>query len=47
MAHIKLPDGIPGIVGPMVSSPETAKPMNALAGCCCAGRTASPRATAR
>lgn len=31
MAHIKLPDGIPGIVGPMMFSPETAKPMNALA----------------
>jgi uncharacterized peroxidase-related enzyme len=31
MAHIKLPDGIPGIVGPMMFSPETAKLMNALA----------------
>jgi uncharacterized peroxidase-related enzyme len=31
MAHIKLPEGIPGIVGPMVFSPETAKPMNELA----------------
>jgi len=31
MAHIKLPEGIPGILGPMVFSPETAKPLNALA----------------
>jgi uncharacterized peroxidase-related enzyme len=31
MAHIKLQEGIPGILGPMVFSPETAKPMNALA----------------
>ena len=31
MAHIKLAEGIPGIVGLMVFSPETAKPLNALA----------------
>lgn len=31
MAHIKLPDGLPGILGPMAFSPETAKPLNALA----------------
>ena len=31
MAHIKLPEGIPGIVGPMAFSPQTAKPMNDLA----------------
>jgi uncharacterized peroxidase-related enzyme len=31
MAHIRLPDGIPGILGPMALSPETAKPLNALA----------------
>jgi uncharacterized peroxidase-related enzyme len=31
MAHIRLPEGIPGIVGPMMFSPETAKPMNELA----------------
>jgi uncharacterized peroxidase-related enzyme len=31
MAHIRLPEGIPGILGPMVFSPETAKPLNALA----------------
>jgi len=29
--HIPLPEGIPGIVGPMMYSPETAKPMNELA----------------
>jgi uncharacterized peroxidase-related enzyme len=31
MAHIPLPEGIPGILGPMAFSPETAKPLNALA----------------
>src|SRR6202451_1524207 len=31
MAHIKVPEGIPGILGPMAFSPETAKPLNALA----------------
>ena len=31
MPHIRLPEGIPGIVGLMVFSPETAKPLNALA----------------
>ncbi len=27
MAHIKLPEGLPGIRGPMVFSPETTKPL--------------------
>src|SRR6266478_1331512 len=31
MAHIQLPEGIPGILGPMAFSPETAEPLNALA----------------
>lgn len=31
MAHIKLPEGIPGIMGPMTFSPATAKPLNELA----------------
>src|SRR5580704_17770919 len=31
MAHIQLPEGIPGILGPMAFSPETAKAINALA----------------
>lgn len=31
MAHIKLPDGIPGIVGPMMAYPATSKPLNELA----------------
>lgn len=31
MAHINLPEGIPGILGPMAFSPQTAKPLNALA----------------
>jgi uncharacterized peroxidase-related enzyme len=31
MAHITLPDGLPGIRGPMAFRPETARPLNALA----------------
>jgi uncharacterized peroxidase-related enzyme len=31
MAHINLPEGLPGIRGPMAFRPETAKPLNALA----------------
>ncbi|MGJ5816082.1 carboxymuconolactone decarboxylase family protein [Paludibaculum fermentans] len=31
MPHIALPDGLPGILGPMAFRPETAKPMNELA----------------
>jgi uncharacterized peroxidase-related enzyme len=31
MAHIRLPEGIPGILGPIAFSPETAKPLNELA----------------
>lgn len=31
MAHIQLPEGLPGIVGPLAFSPETAKPLLALA----------------
>lgn len=31
MAHIQLPEGLPGIRGPMAFRPETAKPMNELA----------------
>jgi alkylhydroperoxidase family enzyme len=27
MAHIQLPDGMPGIVGPLAFSPETGKPL--------------------
>jgi uncharacterized peroxidase-related enzyme len=30
MAHIQLPDGLPGIRGPMVFSPETTKPLGDL-----------------
>jgi len=30
MAHITLPDGLPGIRGPMVFRPETARPLNDL-----------------
>jgi uncharacterized peroxidase-related enzyme len=31
MAHIQLPEGIPGILGPMAFSPQTARPLNELA----------------
>jgi uncharacterized peroxidase-related enzyme len=31
MPHIDLPEGLPGILGPMAFSPATAEPMNALA----------------
>jgi len=31
MPHISLPDGLPGIRGPMAFRPETAKPLNELA----------------
>jgi uncharacterized peroxidase-related enzyme len=31
MAHIAIPDGFPGIVGPMKAYPETARHLNALA----------------
>ncbi len=31
MPHIELPEGLPGILGPMAFSPTTAKPLNELA----------------
>ena len=31
MAHIELPEGLPGIVGPLTFSPDTAQPLLALA----------------
>ena len=31
MAHIQLPEGLPGIVGPLTFSPDTAKPLLDLA----------------
>ncbi|MGA3234949.1 MAG: peroxidase-related enzyme [Bryobacteraceae bacterium] len=31
MPHIQLPEGLPGILGPMAFGPETAKPLNELA----------------
>jgi uncharacterized peroxidase-related enzyme len=31
MPHINLPEGLPGILGPMAFRPETAKPLNELA----------------
>jgi hypothetical protein len=31
MPHIQLPEGIPGILGPMAFSPATAKRLNELA----------------
>src|SRR5271154_7055051 len=32
MPHIQLPEGFPGIRGPMMFRPETAKPLNELVG---------------
>ncbi|GAB3988783.1 carboxymuconolactone decarboxylase family protein [Spirosoma daeguense] len=31
MPHIRLPEGLPGILGPMAFSPQTTKPLNELA----------------
>ncbi len=31
MAHIQLPEGLPGIIGPLTFSPETAQPLLQLA----------------
>jgi len=31
MPHITLPDGLPGITGPLAFRPETARPMRAMA----------------
>src|SRR5689334_7175205 len=31
MAHIQLPEGLPGIVGPLAFSPDTARPLLELA----------------
>jgi len=31
MAHINLPEGLPGIRGPMAFRPETSKPLNEFA----------------
>lgn len=31
MPHIALPEGLPGILGPMAFRPQTAKPLNELA----------------
>jgi AhpD family alkylhydroperoxidase len=44
MAHIKLAEGVPGIVGPMVFRPETAKPLNELAEVLPRGPNSLPRA---
>jgi hypothetical protein len=38
MAHIKLPEGLPGIRGPMAFRPETAKPLNELQKFYCVAR---------
>ena len=44
MAHIRLPEGIPGILGPMAFSPETAEPLNALAEVLLRGPNSLPEA---
>jgi uncharacterized peroxidase-related enzyme len=42
MPHIPLPEGVPGIRGPMMFRPETAKPMNELADLLLRGTDALP-----
>jgi alkylhydroperoxidase family enzyme len=44
MAHLALPQGIPGILGPMLFRPETAKPLNELAEVLLRGPSSLPRA---
>ena len=44
MAHIKLQEGLPGIVGPLTFSPDTAQPLLHWPNCCCAAPTRSPPA---
>jgi hypothetical protein len=39
MAHIQLPEGLPGIIGPLAFSPDTAKPLLELAETLCVGQT--------
>jgi uncharacterized peroxidase-related enzyme len=39
MAHIELPEGLPGIVGPMIAYPETEKHLNGLADALLRGRS--------
>ena len=41
MAHIHLPEGVPGIRGPMLISPETTTPLREQPKFCCVGRTRS------
>ena len=42
MAHINLPEGFPGIRGPMAFRPETAKPLNELAETLLRGKNTLP-----
>jgi hypothetical protein len=39
MAHIELAEGLPGIRGPMVFSPETTKPLEIWSRFCSLART--------
>jgi hypothetical protein len=39
MAHIQVPDGAPGILGPMAISPESTKALRELVRFCYAART--------
>ncbi len=43
MPHIALPEGLPGILGPMHFRPETAKPLNELADALLRGDSPLPR----
>ena len=39
MAHIQVPEGLPGILGPMAISPESTRPFACWQMYCCAART--------
>jgi alkylhydroperoxidase family enzyme len=43
MPHIQLPEGLPGILGPMAFRPETTKPLNELAEILLQGPSTLPR----
>jgi len=47
MAHILLPEGIPGILGPMAFSPETENLSMHSPRCFCAAQIRCPRLTER
>jgi hypothetical protein len=47
MAHIQVPEGPPGILGPMAISPESTKPLRELAGALLRGANTLTRLNAK